>query len=409
MITNAIPLESVRPMIAKYIKRYDGELHENTYYMGIAREHSTSKPMLDFHNFVKYILIASVCSASWRGGKEINLLDTSSGRGGDLSKWLSDENHVKFVMGLDISRDLREASKRLYNSRPYNQKGFNKDIVFAMSDTSKNIKDGESLDIDGVDKSLPEMIYSKHILDILYGRNLGDIPEEYADIKHRLQNRALDGFDVVSSQFSIHYYFKNTDTLMSYIRNISDNTNKNGYFIGTCYDGERVYNLLEDNDGEVEYLDDMGNLVYSLKRDYGNVWGLPNDFAYDMSGDLNMDDLDKYLGNRIKVYMETIGQELPEYLVNFDLFKHIMEDWGFKLIGPGVYKDSKPVQGNRDVATVKISLPEGQGTFEDIYKQYIKNDSSVFSRFGQAHALKDNKDLQKLSYLNNWFVFQKIE
>ena len=42
------------------------------------------------------------------------------------------------------------------------------------------------------------------------------------------------GFDIISSQFTIHYYFKDELTLRGYIQNLSDNLKKGGYFIGTC-------------------------------------------------------------------------------------------------------------------------------------------------------------------------------
>lgn len=395
MINGSLSLDKIRPKVEEYIGERGDLLHENVYYMGVSRENSTSKPLLDFHNFVKYALVVGISNSVYlKTYKNVSMLDTSCGRGGDLSKWLSEDSHIDFLLGLDISRDIREASKRLYNSKQYNQKGFKKDIVFAMSDTSENIKDGSSLSIDGVDQSLPEMIYSKHILDILYGRNLGDIPEEYAEIKHNLQKKALGGFDLVGSQFSIHYYFKDLDTLMSYITNVSENLKDGGYFFGTCYDGERVYELLEENAGNVEYIDDMGNRVYSLTRDYGEIH---NRFKYDETEETG-EVADKYLGHKIKVYMETIGQELPEYLVNFSMFKNLMEESGFILVSPEI---------NKTPFNVINTL--GKGTFGDIYDKYIKNGESVFSRFGRAHTLLENKELQTLSFLNNWFVFQKVE
>ena len=64
---------------------------------------------------------------------------------------------------------------------------------------------------------------------------------------------------------------------MSYIRNVADNTKKGGYYIGCCYNGKRVYDTLSKNEGKMEYIDDMGNLVYSIKRDYGEI---TNDFEY---------------------------------------------------------------------------------------------------------------------------------
>ena len=397
MITNIVPLVETRKHVQKYIEDNHILLHDNTYYMGVDRECSTTKPLADFHNFVKSALIIGVSNAAYNVNyKDISFMDTSCGRGGDLSKWLSLDSNITFLLGLDISTDIKVASKRLYNSKQYNTKKFTKDVVFAMSDTSKNIKDGYSLQIDGVDDKLPEKIYSKNILDILYGRNLGNIPEEYVDIKHKFQNRALGGFDIISSQFSIHYYFKDFETLIGYIMNIEENIKEDGYFIGTCYDGEKVYELLNENGGEIEYNDDMGNLVYSLKKKYDKI---DNNFKYEEGDEdeVDPDYINKFLGHTIDVYMETIGQELSEYLVNFPMFIHCMKTFGYELVSPNI-----------DTSPFNVLNTDGLGTFKEVYDKFTKN-TSMFKRFGQAHTLEENVELQKLSYLNNWFVFKKVK
>ena len=46
---------------------------------------------------------------------------------------------------------------------------------------------------------------------------------------------------MVSSQFSIHYYFETEQTFGGFLENVKDNIKKGGYFIGTCYDGRKIY------------------------------------------------------------------------------------------------------------------------------------------------------------------------
>ena len=41
---------------------------------------------------------------------------------------------------------------------------------------------------------------------------------------------------------------------------------------------------------------------------------------------------DKLFGNEIDVYMESIGQKITEYLVNFEYFIEVMEKNNFKLV-----------------------------------------------------------------------------
>ena len=40
------------------------------------------------------------------------------------------------------------------------------------------------------------------------------------------------------------------------------------------------------------------------------------------------------LGNKIDVYMSSIGQYIEEYLVNFEFFIHMMNEYGFTLQNP---------------------------------------------------------------------------
>ena len=256
-----------------------------------------------------------------------------------------------------------------------------------MSDTGKNIENGDSLKIEDIDLQLPEMRYSKNILNILYNRNLKDLPESYNDIKAKYTGKALNKFKIISSQFSMHYYFKNIDTLKSYIKNIADNIEVGGYFIGTCYDGKRVYDTLNmpSNGGKLEYNED-DDKVYSITRDYTGVF---NNFVWNE----DMDSVHQYLGHKINVYMETIGQEITEYLVNFEMFEELMDHMGFKLESPMSYGT--------------IFNNSGIGTFEEAYKNFLISDD--VDKNGNAKYMGDNTELSQLSFLNNWFVFKKIE
>ena len=53
---------------------------------------------------------------------------------------------------------------------------------------------------------------------------------------------ASEGFDICSIQFAIHYMFENQETLHNFLRNVSEVTKEGGYFIGTCYNGQNIFN-----------------------------------------------------------------------------------------------------------------------------------------------------------------------
>ena len=54
-----------------------------------------------------------------------------------------------------------------------------------------------------------------------------------------------EGFDVSSIQFALHYFWKDVKTLHTFMRNVSECTKVGGYFIGSCYDGPRVFEMLK--------------------------------------------------------------------------------------------------------------------------------------------------------------------
>ena len=104
-------------------------------------------------------------------------------------------------------------------------------IMLIWADTSLNVNDSTA----GRD------ILNKYYLDILKAR----VPvEDVSNSKLRklgiADSSSGSGFDVVSCQFSIHYFFENEKTLSTFLMNVSENL--------------RVVNLLELASMEIAYL-----------------------------------------------------------------------------------------------------------------------------------------------------------
>jgi mRNA (guanine-N7-)-methyltransferase len=47
-------------------------------------------------------------------------------------------------------------------------------------------------------------------------------------------------FDIVSTQFAIHYMFESEAKLRAFFRNVSDRLEPGGFFIGTTVDSEEL-------------------------------------------------------------------------------------------------------------------------------------------------------------------------
>ena len=357
------------------------DVKEYSYYVG-DDENGSDIPLREFHNYIKDKLIRSVTSLS---DKSISILDTSIGRGGDIGKYLRSGN-VNFLLGLDISPDVNIAAKKYYLSG-----GDKPKAMFIQYDTSKSIKGGSG----GVGEHVER---NKLLLDILYDRQKA-LPKELRPIVPKFKGLGKRGFDVISSQFSIHYYFSDELTLRTYMQNISENLKKGGHFIGTCYDGIKVFERFRTGSDpeKIEMIDEYGNRVFSIIKKYDI-----DDFGY------SRDDIGKLFGQEIDVYMSSIGQTITEYLVNFQLFIELMKEYDLELVRPEVKREFKGFFDNKD-----YSYSDGFGGFEriidDLDKLYSK-DTSLKRFFPESFQLLKPKNdlLRELSGFNNWFIFQKV-
>tara|TARA_B100001123_G_C15337146_1_gene1033297 strand:+ start:1780 stop:5643 length:3864 start_codon:yes stop_codon:yes gene_type:complete len=375
------------------------------------------------HNYIKSKLILGVYKTFRHPMK---VLDLSIGRGGDISKYITKEIKPSLLVGIDISSNIDEACKRFYKIKDRKKiKG-----AFFRADTSKNIQTKECVSIDGITEQ--ERIHSETLISILYGYGT-PIPKQYEQIGKKYRGIAKGGFDIISSQFSLHYYFKNDITLYGFIQNLKENVKKGGYFIGTCYDGTKIFNhfketnhklhtlwesqhveldedtdtdtdtdtdieLEEKNDIYEEYTrfqlkDTFQNTVFSIEKKY-----TMDDFTY------KPDEKEKMLGNKINVYMDSIGQPIDEYLVNFDFFIDVMHENGFEIVQPKTNVNlfhSKYFENN---------LGQFKNVIENLSE--IRDSDEIFRKFySEAYNMDiqyHKSPLSILSSFNSYFIFQKV-
>lgn len=308
-----------------------------------------TRNLRQFHNIgVKKQLIDKVTT---RGN---SLIDFSVGKAGDLSKWTN--ANVGFVFGLDISRDNIEnkhdgACVRYLKASRDNRRV--PSCLFVNANTSMNIRSGMA--------AFTEK--GKEITQTIFG----EIPknEKLGKAVVRQYGVAAKGFDVGSCQFSLHYFFANNDSLQGFMRNISECIKEGGYFIGTCYDGRKIFDALKEKK--------KGESCCVLQEGEDKVWEVVKDYESDV---FNPDETS--IGYAINVYQETINKYFREYLVNFDYLIRVMENYGFKPLTTS--------QAN------EMRLPDGIGNFKQLYNSSYKMSS----------------DERKISYFNNYFIFKKV-
>ena len=104
---------------------------------------------------------------------------------------------------------------------------------------------------------------------------------------------------------------------------------------------------------------------------------------------------DTSLGYRVDVYQESINQFVSEYLVNFEFFVEMMENYGFKLV-------------SRDEAR-QMGLPSPTGLFSELYDTMIadiRRNRDLETDYKDAPFMSQVE--RSVSFLNRYFVFRKV-
>ena len=253
-----------------------------------------------YHNFIKNFLIKKY-------GKVRYILDLASGKGGDLFKYPKGVNLLGFdIDPVSVSESRRRAIER-------------------------NIYDKES-------------IFNYFVLD-LSKNSIGSV------ITHELSRIENTIFDMVNCQFALHHFYKDKATLDNFLQNVSTSLIADGYFIGTCFDGEKVFKLL---DGKDKYKTD----TFTIEKEYNKT-------------NKDFDTLPEF-GQAINVTLSTdtvVSVETKEYLVNFNKLVKYMRD-------------------NFDLDLVSLK------SFKKLYKAW--------------DGAKLSEDEKTFSFLNNFFVFKKL-
>jgi GR25 family glycosyltransferase involved in LPS biosynthesis/predicted NAD-dependent protein-ADP-ribosyltransferase YbiA (DUF1768 family) len=343
------------------------EVIDDDVYYNSTTSVTTTQGLRDFHNlFVKKMLIHSV------GKTGDTLIDVACGRAGDLPKWVS--RNLSFVFGIDVSQQNLENKTNGACARFLNYKKQYKQVphaLFVHGNSSLNIRSGEAM-------------YSEKGAEItraVFGngeRNADKLGKGVA----RQYARGASGFNLTSCQFAIHYFFENKQTFFNFMRNVAECTKINGYFIGTSYDGEALFNRLKT----------------SLPGESISIYAPGEKKMWEVTKEYNQDEFyadDTCLGYKINVFQESINKSFHEYLVNYSYLTRIMENYGFKLV-------------SRSEART-MGFNDGTGMFYDLYNTMmdeIYRDPSKEQEYKNAPNMSANE--KTISFLNRYFIYKKV-
>lgn len=158
-----------------------------------------TEKLRQFHNWIKLQLIL-YSKQYTNGGK---LLDVACGRGGDILKWTKAK--FNFVTAIDNDTDS------IYETEKFDG------ALKRYTSLKKN------------STNIPNVFF--------WNASVTD-----PDILKKLNSIDFNTiYDVVSCQFSFHYFVKEIDVVLNMI---SNKLKKNGLFIGTASDGDLINNIL---------------------------------------------------------------------------------------------------------------------------------------------------------------------
>jgi hypothetical protein len=315
--------------------------------------------MLDFHN--KYIKNAILLKTTLRGGNK-HLLDLACGKAGDLFKWKF--NNARFVLGVDsagenITNPVDGAYKRYIEALVEFGYGRVPKMAFVIGSSARDLVNGEA-------GSTPE---ERDILRSIFGKYEpeGSVPKYIQTV---MAGSFRAGADVAACMFALHYFFESPAMLDGFMKNLSETVKIGGLFIGCCFDGDKVFNMLrtvEKNHSKVGKLEDTP--IWTITKEYDKE-------------ELTADD--DSIGLPINVEFISIGAPHKEYLVPFELLKKKLKAIGFELL------DKKDLD--------ELGLKNSTNTF-DVSHGMAQREKKVYT---MADTIKE------FSFLNRWFIFKRM-
>lgn len=266
-------------------------LHYNqrTYqskYQG-SRTKSPIYKLRNFNNAIKYIMLGNYYKKP--EGRPGVILDLCCGKGGDLNK-------CEFI-GVDqyIGVDISDASVKEAFSR-YLQ---NKARFIPQNEEAKRNRDSRRYNFEACFATGD--CFSKTIPEILEPNFPGIVGQMFP-------------VDCVSIQFALHYAFETEEKVKALLTNVSKSLRPGGTFIGTIPSSD----FIRDKIVKKHFVEErkFGNDLYLVTFEKDP----PDDGVFRPP-----------FGNKYTYYLKDAIDNIPEYVVPFEYFRSLCEDYGLTL------------------------------------------------------------------------------
>ena len=213
----------------------------DVYY---SKKSNLGKTFRAFHNFIKSQYLYNYCSPI--EDKKLDILDVGIGQGGELNKYY--HSRVKSITGIDVD-------------------------VEGLFSAGSNSAIGRYLNLKKTTPNFPPT----DLVHASFGINLMDPNQQFSSLpnmteqnKKNISKVNTKKYDIVSAMFSIHYLFKDDESVNAMISNFNL-LKSGGYFICCLFDGNLLHEKLKDTKIlEEYYTTDSGEkeLLFSIKALY---------------------------------------------------------------------------------------------------------------------------------------------
>lgn len=347
------------------------------------------KPMQRFHNWIKRDLLL----LRFRGTRSI--FDIGVGRAGDLQKWI--ELGAERVVGIDkfasnltdpedgaYARVLKTRREALLNNRGAATPHGIPRVAFVPFDATQVVGKAS---IDAMDNTRGD----RDIAQVLWGL----VPPTSFPRLRPYHRFAMGGFDLCTCMFAVHYFFGSAEHLRNLARNVAQSLRPGGFFAGVCLDGVRVDELLAEEETAEGHNPENGKLMWSITKRYEGRAFRRRRAEEDADADADGGVVWDRVGREVDVYMDTIGQTLPEYLVDYRLLVAAMGE-----------VQMRPLPSDQ---CAKMGFgQDSTGTFDAAFDGMAKLPLSQRQEVPDiVKGLQMGDDEKRYSFLNRWFVFVK--
>lgn len=331
-------------------------------------------PMRKYHNFIKDILINTYCTAQPfevnDKKKRLSVFDIGCGRGGDIMKIY--RARVGRYVGIDIDYHGIYASAT-------------DGALSRWKKMSSKFPDFDWKKMEFINADIGTPLTVEEQTKVLAIKS----EENEEKIKRILESN--DKYDIVISQFVIHYLFADDKTLETTIKNIRKVLAKNGLIVFTLFDGDRINMLLDGKKSHTaSYINDSNE-----KKTLFEIVKLYDD------GDINK------TGLPIDVHMAWISEEGKyerEYIVSYDfMVKTMREKCNARLVESDLFENMYEL--NKTFFTGGAS---GKGVYRHESKIQTKN---MFENVTSFYGDLKGKDKESFNYsrLSRYYVFQAMD